>query len=82
MIMCVLLCYHVSIRIYYQQGGLFLVGPRDLQCETSLQEIMGGESCDLVRFDHGPLFQYQTTFSGFGELSFRWVQICISSPMR
>ena len=25
MIMCVLLCYHVSIRIYYQQGGLFLV---------------------------------------------------------
>ena len=26
MIMCVLLCYPVSIRIYYQQGGLFLVG--------------------------------------------------------
>ena len=25
MIMCVLLCYPVSIRIYYQQGGLFLV---------------------------------------------------------
>ena len=27
MIMCVLLCYPVSIRIYYQQGGLFLVFP-------------------------------------------------------
>ena len=27
MIMCVLLCYPVSIRIYYQQGGLFLVSP-------------------------------------------------------
>ena len=26
MIMCVLLCYPVSIRIYYQQGVLFLVG--------------------------------------------------------
>ena len=25
MIMCVLLCYPVSIRIYYQQGGLFVV---------------------------------------------------------
>ena len=25
MIMCVLLCYPVSIRIYYQQGVLFLV---------------------------------------------------------
>ena len=25
MIMCVLLCYPVSIRICYQQGGLFLV---------------------------------------------------------
>ena len=25
MIMCVLLCYPVSIRIYYQQDGLFLV---------------------------------------------------------
>ena len=25
MIMCVLLCYPVSIRIYYQQGVIFLV---------------------------------------------------------
>ena len=29
MIMCVLLCYPVSIRVYYQQGVLFLVIPRD-----------------------------------------------------
>ena len=28
MIMCVLLCYPVSIRIYYQQGVLFLVNIR------------------------------------------------------
>ena len=31
MIMCVLLCYPVSIRIYYQQGGLFLVYLLNLQ---------------------------------------------------
>ena len=30
MIMCVLLCYPVSIRIYYQQGGLFLVSNYNL----------------------------------------------------
>ena len=29
MIMCVLLCYPVSIRIYYQQGVLFLVRYRN-----------------------------------------------------
>ena len=31
MIMCVLLCYPVSIRIYYQQGVLFLVYLLNLQ---------------------------------------------------
>ena len=31
---------------------------------------MGLESFDVVRF------------IGFGELSFRWIQICIGSPMR
>ena len=40
MIMCVLLCYPVSIRIYYQQGVLFLVksclsGPETLQRPVS-----------------------------------------------
>ena len=30
MIMCVLLCYPVSIRIYYQQGVLFLVFTLDV----------------------------------------------------
>ena len=32
MIMCVLLCYPVSIRIYYQQGILFLVCDRIIRC--------------------------------------------------
>ena len=36
MIMCVLLCYPVSIRIYYQQGVLFLVF-----FENSLRILVG-----------------------------------------
>ena len=27
------------------------IGPRGLQCETNLQEIIGWESSDVVRFD-------------------------------
>ena len=29
----------------------------------------------------GPSFKVKRWFTGFGELSFRWIQICISSPM-
>ena len=36
-----------------------IIGPRGLQCETNLQEIMGQESFDIVRFDLGPLLQGQ-----------------------
>ena len=34
-----------------------IIGPRGLQCETNLQEVMGCESSDVVRFDLGPLLQ-------------------------
>ena len=37
-----------------------IIGPRGLQCETNLSEIMCCESSDVVRFDLGPLFQGQT----------------------
>ena len=30
----------------------------------------------------GPSFKVKRCFTGFGELSFRWIQICIGSPMR
>ena len=33
------------------------LGPRGLQCETNLEEIMGWESCDVVRFDLWPFLQ-------------------------
>ena len=31
-----------------------IIGPTGLQYETNLQEIMGWESFDVVRFDLGP----------------------------
>ena len=30
----------------------------------------------------GPSFKVKRWFTGFGELSFRWIQICIGSPLR
>ena len=32
-----------------------IIGPRGLACEANLQEIMGWESSDVVRFNIGPL---------------------------
>ena len=29
----------------------------------------------------GPSFKVKRWFTGFGELSFQWIQICIGSPM-
>ena len=37
-----------------------IIGPRGLQCETNLLEIMCCESSDVVRFDFGPLLLGQT----------------------
>ena len=37
-----------------------IMGPRGLQCETNLWEIMGWKSSDVVRFDLGPLLRGQT----------------------
>ena len=37
-----------------------IMGPRGLQCETNLWEIMGWKSSDVVRFDLGSLLQCQT----------------------
>ena len=39
---------------------------------------MGWESSDL-RF--GPSFKVKQCFTGFGESSFQWIQICIGSLM-
>ena len=36
----------------------------------------------MLDLTFGPSFKVKRWFTGFGELSFRWIQISISSPMR
>ena len=57
------------------------IHPRGLQCETNLYEIMGWESSDVVRFTLSPSCKVKRWFTGLGELSFQWIQICIGSQM-
>ena len=47
-----------SIAKFKSAYTSFIIGPRGLQCETNLQEIMGWESFDVVRFDLEPLTFY------------------------
>ena len=49
----------------------FIIDPGGLQCETNLQDIVGWESSDVRSY-----FKVRQWFTGFGELSFRWIQIC------
>ena len=51
---------HTRIAKLKSAYNLLIIGPRGLQCETTLLEIMGWESSDVVRFDLGPLLQGQT----------------------
>ena len=41
------------------------IGPRGLQCENSLWEIIGEDSSDVFRFDLGPRLQGQTKIAKF-----------------
>ena len=43
---------------------------------------MGWESSDVSDLTLGPSFKVKQWFTGCGELSFRWIQICIGSPIR
>ena len=45
-----------KVKIVYNS---LIIDPRDFQCETNLQDIVGWESSD-VRFDFWPLRQGQT----------------------
>ena len=36
----------------------------------------------MLRLTFGPSFKVERWFTGFGDLSFRWIQICIGSAMR
>ena len=61
--------------------NLLIIGPRGLQYETYRRSWAG----NLLIFSDltlGPSFKVKQWFTSFGELSFRWIQICIGSPMR
>ena len=36
----------------------------------------------MLDLTFGPSFKVKGWFTGFGELSFQWIQICTGSPMR
>ena len=36
----------------------------------------------ILDLTFGPSFKVKQWFTGFGELSFRWIEICNGSPMR
>ena len=50
---------HTRIAKVKSAYNLLIIGPRGLQCETNLQDIVGWESSD-VRFDLWPLLHGQT----------------------
>ena len=49
----------VSLSVVKMAYNSLFIGPRGLQCQTKLYEIMGWESFDVVRFYHGPRLQGQ-----------------------
>ena len=59
-----------------------IIGPRGLQCETNLRKSWAGNLLMWSDLTLGPSFKVKRWFTGFGEFSFRWIQICIGSPKR
>ena len=49
--------------------------------KPTCRKSWAGNLLILLDLTFGPSFKVKW-FTGFGELSFRWIQICISSPMR
>ena len=63
--------------------NLFVIDPRGLQCETNSYTHTKSWARNLPMLDltFGPSSKVKRWFTGFGELSFWWIQICISSLM-
>ena len=53
-----------------------IVDPRSLQYETNSYKILDRNFL-MLDLTLGPSFKVKQWFTGFGELSFRWIQICI-----
>ena len=54
-----------------------IIGPRGLECDPNLEEIMGWESSDVVRFDLRPLLQGQMRI---GKLKSAYNLLIIEAP--
>ena len=55
MIMCVLLCYPVSIRVYYQQGVLFLVSILFSRAALVYNGLKSQPTQNVPAYDYMPL---------------------------
>ena len=56
----------------------FIIDPRGLKCET---KILWAGNLLMSDLTFGPSCEVKRWFTGFGELSFQWIQICIGSLM-
>ena len=58
-----------------------IIDPRGLQYDTNSTKSWARNFL-MLDLTLGPSFKVKRWFTGFGELSFRWIQICIGLPMR
>ena len=59
----------------------FIIDPRGCNVKPTCKISWAGNLL-ISDLTFGPSFKVKRWFTGFGELSFRWMQICIGSPMR
>ena len=62
--------------------NLLVIDSRGLQCETNSYKIFWAWNLLMLELTFGPSFKLKQWFTGFDELFYRWIQICIGSPMR
>ena len=58
-----------------------IIDPRGLQCKPTYRISWAGNLLMLLELTFGPSFKVKQWFTGFGELSFWWIQICMGSLM-
>ena len=71
------MCCESSDVVRFDLGPLFQGQTRIAKVKSAYNSLIIGPRVDLWPFPQG-----QQWFTEFGELSFRWIQICIGSPMR
>ena len=54
--------------------NVLIIDPRGFQCETC-RILWAGNLLILLDLTFGPSFKVKRWFTGFGEVSFQWIQI-------